>query len=349
MSIQEAINNEIKMEEIPPVPNLRFRGFQGERDYPDMAAIFNNSREADQADWLSSEEDVRADYSNLTNCDPATDMIFAEVAGETVGYGRCWWNDLQQDGRVYSFFVRLLPAWRNLGIRRAMVRFLEDRLREIGRGHPAHQEKFLSSWANQGETHWHSLLQSENYKVVRYGFDMVRPILDNIPDCPIPKGIEVRRGTMAEFRKIWEGAREAFLDHWGMAKWPESSFDAWPKYPTFNPNLWLIAWDGDSVAGGVLNFIDPEENKEFERKRGYTETIFVRRPYRRQGIAKALISRSFQILKDEGMEEAALGVDGESPTGAQHLYRKLGFAETNRGVTFRKPLKSTTSVLPIYM
>ncbi|WP_420631186.1 GNAT family N-acetyltransferase [Candidatus Leptofilum sp.] len=338
MNASKLAENSIEVTDPPAVPGLHFRRFQGESDFPHMVAIFNNCREADKTDWLSSVGDVRADYEHLTNCDPYTDMIFAEVNGEPVGYGRCWWHDLKEEGRVYYLFVRLQPEWRNKGIRRTMMRHLEQRLRQIAKEHPANQEKFLSGWADQGETHWHNLLEREGYKIVRYGFDMVRPSLDNFSYHPIPDGIEVRRGTLAEFRKIWEAANEAFRDHWGMPEWPEESFEAWPKYPTFNPDLWQIAWDEDEVVGGVLNFIDAEENEAFGRKRGYTETIFVRRPWRRRGVAKALITRSFQVLKEAGMEEAALGVDGESPTGAQHLYRQLGFQETNRGVTFRKPL-----------
>ena len=146
-------------------------------------------------------------------------MIFAEVAGETVGYGRCWWHDLKEEGHTYYFFARLLPAWRNQGIRRTMMHHLEQRLRVIANDHPTDQAQFLSAWADQGETHWHNLLESEGYKIVRYGFDMVRPSLDNIPNCPIPDGIEIRRGTVVEFRQIWEAAREAFRDHWGMPEW----------------------------------------------------------------------------------------------------------------------------------
>lgn len=92
------------------------------------------------------------------------------------------------------------------------------------------------------------------------------------------------------------------------------------------------------MAGGVLNFIDVKENEEYERLRGYTETIFVRRPWRQQGVAKALISASFQVLKAEGMTEAALGVDADNLSGALHLYRKMGFRKEKQHMTYRKPL-----------
>lgn len=338
MSSIELLENEIIVAEMPAVPGLRFRGFQGERDYPHMVAIINGSREADQGEWLVTVEETATDYAHLTNCDPNTDMIFAEVDGGVVGYGRCWWNN-QVDGSIaYGFFAHLLPQWRKTGIRLAMVRFLKEHLRQIAADHPTDRQKTFVNWGMQTETNWTNLLLAEGHKIVRYGLDMVRPNLENIPDCPAPDGIEIRCGTLAEWRQIWEGAREAFRDHWGMSEWTEENFAAWRKYPTFNPDLWQIAWAGNEVAGGVLNFIDRKENETFERQRGYTETIFVRRPWRGQGLAKALIARSFQVLKEASMSEAALGVDAENLSGALHLYRKMGFEEVKRGMTFHKSL-----------
>ena len=338
MSTSELLKDEIQVAEKPKVPGLHFRHFQGESDYPLMVAVMEGCREVDERDWISSVEETAVDYAHLTNCDPATDMIFVEVAGELVGYGRCWWYNMVDGSIAYYFFAHLLPEWRGTGIRLAMVHHLKLRLRQMAADHPADKEKNFVNWGMQAETHWINLLLAEGHQIVRYGLDMVRPDLENIPVCPLPEGIEVRRGTEAQTRQIWEAAREAFRDHWGMSEWSEESFNAWSEYPTYNPSLWQIAWAGDEVAGGVLNFIDPKENEENGRLRGYTETIFVRRPWRKQGVAKALIARSFQVLKDEGMTEAALGVDAENLSGALHLYRKMGFEEVKRGMTFRKPL-----------
>lgn len=338
MSTNELLENEIELAEMPTVPGLRFRRFQGESDYPLMVAVMEGTREVDEREWISTVEETAIDYTHLTNCDPYTDMIFAEVDGELVGYGRCWWYNMVDGSIAYYFFAHLLPEWRGTGIRLAMMRHLKQRQRQIAAGHPADRQKFFINWGMEAETHWINLLLAEGHEIVRYGLDMVRPNLDNIPDCPVPNGIQIRRSTPAEWRQIWEAAREAFRDHWGMSEWSEQNFKAWSEYPTFNPDLWQIAWAGDEVAGGVLNFIDPKENEDNGRLRGYTETIFVRRPWRKQGVAKALIAHSFQVLKEAGMTEAALGVDAENLSGALHLYRKMGFEEVKRGMTFRKAL-----------
>jgi mycothiol synthase len=62
----------------------------------------------------------------------------------------------------------------------------------------------------------------------------------------------------------------------------------------------------------------------------------VRRPWRRRGLARALIARSLQVLKDQGMTEACLGVDAQNPNGARHLYESMGFCSVKEFVTYRK-------------
>jgi ribosomal protein S18 acetylase RimI-like enzyme len=87
-----------------------------------------------------------------------------------------------------------------------------------------------------------------------------------------------------------------------------------------------------------MNYIDAQENKEYNRKRGYVEGISVQRPWRGKGVAKALIARSLKLLKSRGMTEAALGVDTENPSGAVHLYLKMGFKAHKKSATYRKPM-----------
>jgi mycothiol synthase len=104
------------------------------------------------------------------------------------------------------------------------------------------------------------------------------------------------------------------------------------------PELWQIAWEGDEVVGGVHNYIDKEENEAFNRKWGHTEQIFVRRPWRKRGIAMALIARSLKILREHGMTEATLDVDTENPSGALELYESLGYRPYSEFIFYRKPL-----------
>jgi mycothiol synthase len=323
----------------PPVPGLVFRGFRGEVDYPSMLAVIEGSKAADGVERSETLEDMARNYRHLYNCDPYRDMIFAEVKGQVIGYGRVFWDQEASGLRRYPHFAFLLPEWRGKGIRRAMLHQNEHRLRRIAAEHPDGGPRFFESWAADSEVHWESLLVEAGYEGVRYGFEMVRPDLENIPDLPLPAGLEVRPVEPEQIPPIWEAAKEAFRDHWGYSEdeW-ERELAGWREAPTFQPHLWQVAWDGDQVAGMVQNFIDQAQNEEYDRLRGYTEGISVRRPWRRQGLAKALIARSFHLLKDLGMAEAALGVDAQNPNGALQLYKSMGFQEVKRHTTYLKEL-----------
>lgn len=328
----------ISVPDAPAIPGLTYRHFRGESDYPAMAAVINGSKEVDGLEWAVTVEDVARNYRHLVNCDPDQDMLFAEVNGEVLGYGRVWWQHEVKGTWLYQQLCFLLPGWRGMGIRRAMLRYNEGRLREIADGHPANGPRMLETWAADSETHWEALLTGERYEAIRYHFDMVRPDLEDIPELPLPVELEVRPVQPDQIEIIWDAAREAFRDHWGETEWQDEWLAEWRESPTFMPHLWQVAWDGDQVAGMVQNFVNEEENREYDRQRGYTEGICVRRPWRRRGLAKALIARSFRVLKDLGMAEAALGVDAQNPNGALKLYKSMGFRTVKRHTTYRKPL-----------
>jgi GNAT superfamily N-acetyltransferase len=167
---------------------------------------------------------------------------------------------------------------------------------------------------------------------------MVRPLVEPIPDLPLPAGLEVRPAKPAQYRQVIAALDEAFRDLWSHSAMTDVDYARWTNDPNFQPQLWQVAWAGDEVAGIVLNFIDHQYNAEFKRLRGWTDPIGVRRPWRKQGLAKALIAQSMRLLQEQGMREAGLGVDAQNPNGALRLYEGLGFRVTKRFTTFERPM-----------
>jgi GNAT superfamily N-acetyltransferase len=312
-----------------------------------MAAITRLSADADDTERSDTPEELEHFFAHLTNCDPYTDMIFAEVdpgdgrEPEVIGYSRGTWRTEGSGERRYMFFGRILPVWRRQGIGQAMLRWMEAHLREIAAGHPADVEKYFMTFVAQGETGLAAMLEKTAYEPVRYMFDMVRPDLENIPDYPLPEGLEVRPVQPGHYRAIWDADTEAFRDHWGFVEPSEEDYQAWlGDTVTFQPELWQVAWDiaTDQVAGQVRTFIDHEQNKLYDRRRGWTEMINVRRPYRRRGLARVLIARSLRAQKQAGMTESALGVDSENLSGATRVYEDCGFRVVKRNTIYKKPL-----------
>jgi ribosomal protein S18 acetylase RimI-like enzyme len=78
--------------------------------------------------------------------------------------------------------------------------------------------------------------------------------------------------------------------------------------------------DGTEIAGAALC-----RRKSWEREdTGWVRSLFVRKNWRRRGIALALLHHSFQELKVRGKDKAGLGVDARNLTGATKLYKKAG-------------------------
>ena len=167
---------------------------------------------------------------------------------------------------------------------------------------------------------------------------MVRVNLDDIPEHLLPEGIEIRQVQDNQVTSIWKAGVEAFRDHWNFSEneWSIENLKSWQEDPIYNPSLWKVAWEGDQVAGMVLNFINEKENKEYNRKRGYTEMICVRRPWRRIGLARVLITESLKMHKSLGMTETAHSVDAENPHGALGLYKSMGYEPIKTSILYRK-------------
>jgi ribosomal protein S18 acetylase RimI-like enzyme len=67
--------------------------------------------------------------------------------------------------------------------------------------------------------------------------------------------------------------------------------------------------------------------------------IFVRRPWRRRGLARSLLVQSCQMFRGIGMEETALGVDTQNPSGALGLYQSVGYRAGRCHTLFNKEME----------
>jgi len=328
----------LKLRDSPSIEKLKFRHFRGESDFPSMVAVKVGMREADQRNYVISAEDLANDFEHTEGFNPRKDVLIAEVDGRMIGWARVWRTKDPAGLALHNHFVNLLPEWYGKGVRAAMLRHNELRLREIANQHSEDTDRMLQSTAADTETDWISVLKSEGYKIFRYSFLMVRPNLENIPNLPLPEKIEVRPVKPEHYRHIINAWNEACKDMRGQIPISDEDFKGFQKSSLFDPSLWQIAWYRDQVVGTTMNWINSQANENLGRKRGHVEAISVRRPWRGKGIAKALIARSLKLLKSRGMTEAALGVDAENPSGALRLYQKMGFEIVKRGRIYRKPL-----------
>lgn len=321
----------------PALAGLSFRGFGGETDYARMAELINTCNRVDKLDERTTTEEMRNNYTHLTNCDLDRDVLVAEIDGQMVGYSRVWWVEETETDRIVAYHIgNLHPEWRRKGIGTAMLAWNQQRLRE--KVAELEKPKIFRAFFDENQAGDKALLHGSGYQAERFFFEMKRNLSEPIPEPQLPDGLEIRPVEEAHYRQIWDAKDEAFRDHWGYSPSTEEGYQRWLNSEHFDPSLWQVAWDGDQVAGMILNVIFHKEDDELERKWGWTDPICVRRPWRRKGLASNLLYASMRLLKAQGREWSALAVDVDNPLKALKLYEDAGYKLHARFETWQKPI-----------
>ncbi len=325
--------------------DLVIRPYAGDADIPEMVRVANAELVADGSTGRRTLEQVSVDLSHPSDqFDPASDLRLAEVDGVLVAHGRVEWIDTNDGLREYRVGGYVDPAWRRRGIGRTLHRALVSRAHEIAAGQETDRPRSLGLWTNEQAAGAVALAEGEGFGRERWFFEMERPAIDrDLPEIPpMPDGLEVRPLTRAQAWQLWEADVEAFRDHWGGFDASEASFSRWVERPEWKPELFVIAWDGDEIAGGVINSVYVEENEALGVRRGWLDSVFTRRQWRKRGLARALIARSLHLLAAQGLDAAALGVDADNPSGALGLYESFGFGVVHRGSAWRRPMEAAS-------
>ena len=324
------------------VEGLVLRSYAGEADLPEMVRIQNDEWEADGLGYRETVGDQAAFFGHVSEqFDPARDLTIAEVDGRMVGHARRDWVDANDGVREYRTRGAVDPAWRRRGIGTALLADAERQQSALASTHETSRPRFLGTFTEGRNAGANAIAQHAGYAPVRWFFDMKRSDLqEDLPEIPpMPDGIEVRPVQTEQLLQIWRADIEAFRDHWGGGDDSEEAFRRYQDAPDFDPSLWVVAWDGDEVAAAVVNTIYAHENEATGSRRGWLDSVFTRRAWRKRGLASALIARSLHALASRGMETAMLGVDADNPSGALRLYESFGFEVTDRGQAWRKPME----------
>ena len=323
------------------IPNLVIRPYAGEADLPEIVRVTNAELAADGVRMRESVTTLAAEFRHASDAfDASRDVLLAELDGVVVGSVRVSWVDATDGKREYRSGGAVDPAWRRRGIGRALLHAARELMSARASEHPTDRQTVAGMWINEKQVPRAALAKSEGYAPVRWFFEMERP-LDLLPELlPMPDGLEVRRVTVDDAPQIWRADHDAFQDHWGGWDPSEASMRRWIESEEFVPDLFVVAWDGDEIAGAVLNAIYADENAELGLRRGWLDSVFTRRAWRGRGLARALIGRSLHLLAERGMDTAALGVDADNPSGALRLYESCGFVVADRGSAWQRPLET---------
>ncbi len=256
--------------------------------------------------------------------DLSTDsLLIISPSEEIVGYQEVW--DIFVPSIRVNIWGRVHPDHEGLGIGTYLITWAEQRAREVSERAPDGARFSVHSFVSY--VNEKSLLQhrAAGFVATRFSLRMVIE-LNGPPQRPhFPSGVTVRKMRTGEEHAVIYAVRDSFKDHFGYVDMPfEEELKLWEHFmkndPNYDPTLWFLAEAESEIVGMSLCWPRTTEDKQM----GWVDTLGVVRPWRRRGIALALLHHSFGELYQRGAKRVGLGVDGMSLTGATRLYEKAG-------------------------
>ena len=259
---------------------------------------------------------------------PDLAMFLAERDGVAVGY--C---DVRRDhdGGRFPIDLRVHPDAAGAGVADTLLAAAE----EWSRSH-AEPGALLRGYVPERDGEGRQALERRGYRLIRHSFQMQIDLPGELEPPAWPDGIAVRLYDRdRDEQAVYECHQESFSDHWDFQRIP---IERWRGFmverASFDPALWWLAEENGELAGICLNAWHFSGDPTF----GWIGDLGVRRPWRRRGLALALLRHSFADFKERGATRVGLGVDAENTTGAVRLYERAGMRAVRRNDTYEKAL-----------
>ena len=327
----------IILPDMPAVEGLSFRSPRLQ-DADAIHALRAGCIARDQVDLLSTSEglpsldEMRQALGQVIAKGQQDQRLVAQAGDRVVGYSLIdsWSED---DGRwVYLTLGWVLPEWRGRGIGTAMLHWAEQTARRLAaEQHPGEPFEFAAN-ASSTELDATALLLHEGYFA---GYTQLEMELDwpaLPPVHPLPPGVELRPVLPEHYRPIAESHQEAYQDNLANDRFKQTwSLDnslAAMSDAQHDPTLWQVAWAGDQVVGDVMPLI--------EKGRALLYNVSVRPAWRRQGLARALLTRALWHLRERRVDVVRLNTVAEFRTRARDLYTSVGFRVVKEFPRYRK-------------
>jgi mycothiol synthase len=298
-------------------------------DADEIVALLNAHSEELTGEADLSTADLRQWFDNPRFDVERDTRVAVNGAGGILAYVDV--GDPNDEHRRYWIDLRL-PRGVDRAIGDALVEAMEARARETALG-----GALVRGVADSADATARELFAERGYGLIRHSFRM-RIDLGGaaVPEPEWPEGVGlVPFDREGHARAVYEADTEAFEDHWEFVRTP---YDEWAHWflsgEDHDPGLWFVAWDTGEIAGVSLCRMHAAETGV-----GYVTDLSVRRPWRRRGLALALLRHSFREFERRGCHAVTLHVDAENTTGAVRLYERAGMRPDRRRDILERPLE----------
>jgi len=308
----------------------------------DVAAyvrLLEAARRADGGEEVTTEESARRSLED-PGAPPETSTLALALPGGALAAALVIHPRAGGAGARRAFLWGVTdPAFRGRGVGSALLAWGVARAEEILRALPADLPGLVEAFVEDERADALALHKAAGFRAVRWYYDMRRDLREPLPAPPDLGGLELRPFDPAMAERVRLAHNESFADHWGSEPITD---EAWRREfvgdPGFRPDLSFVVFDGDEVAAATLNYVLESDWEASGVREGWIGQLGVRRPWRRRGVATALLVRSMAAFRSAGLDGAILGVDTENTTGALGIYERAGFRAVRRTVRLQRPL-----------
>ncbi|MFZ5915428.1 MAG: GNAT family N-acetyltransferase [Chloroflexota bacterium] len=311
------------------------------QDLEAVVALINAAALADIGMKRTTHEERLTEWTlPQFNLNTDTRLVYAPN-GRLAGYVELW--DGEPHVRFYQF-GRVHPDFRGRGIGGFLLDWAKARARQSLPLAPAEARVSFHTSAPQQDQAAHRLFESRGLAASRYFFHM---LIEMPPDVPPPApqpppGVNIRPLMLNhDERAVHRTLDTAFQDHWGYVA--GESFEEWMHWiemdSTFDPDTCFVAAVDGSDGGQCVGAIMTHPQFEGDPSIAWVDDLGVLRPWRRKGLALALLYSVFAAYFQRGKYRVGLGVDAQSLTGALGLYEKAGMRILQRIDAYAKTLR----------
>jgi mycothiol synthase len=308
---------------------LQDRAYRPE-DAPAVAAFLNRLDEHAGAEAGLSDDDVHTLLSTQTHDIAADTVLMFDLDGALVATTALFVPP--PGGYRIDLVGGVRPDWRGQGLGRRLLGDQLTRADQVRRRRAPQAAWQAQATVPVTDADSPPLFRRFGMAPLRYWSEMTAD-LTRAPEPSLPDGLAAAEYTADNDRAVYAAHMEAFADHWGYQR---RDFHDWVgltvRSPSFRPALSLVARDGDEVAGYVLCYTD------LDPKKVYIGHVGVRTPWRRRGLAGALLAQAMRTARRLGYRTAGLSVDAQSPTGAVGVYQRVGFTVAHQAVTYSRDI-----------
>jgi mycothiol synthase len=317
------------------------------RDAAGWADVISEAEKVDQTGEHYDADDLTEELED-PGLDLATATLGAWDGDRLAGVGMLLTAGSPDPVHRVLFDGNVRPAYRRQGVGGRLLEWALKTTPAVAEarhpGAPVELQTDVSD-ANAGKQ---ALFAREGFTPQRWFFKMGRPLTADLPEVTVPAGYRVEPFDLGRHDEPARLVRNAaFLDHWGSSPQTPESWKQWfTGTRAFRPDLSFVAVTegsaaaegagGEELAAILMTQYYDADTQATGRSEAWISTIGTLRDHRRRGVAGALLASALRQAQQAGFDQAGLGVDADSPTGALGFYQSAGFTVAHRHARYVK-------------